>query len=57
MEVSGQLHASAALPPGKDASTHWMEGWVGPRASLDVIEISLVTGFFYEPTVAKYEPG
>jgi hypothetical protein len=36
MEVSGQLHAPAALlqdkqPPG----THWIEGWVGPRAGLD----------------------
>jgi hypothetical protein len=25
MEVNGQLHASAALPPG----THWIGGWVG----------------------------
>jgi hypothetical protein len=35
MEVSGQLHAPASLPPGKD--THWIGGWVGPRAVLDTV--------------------
>jgi len=33
MEVSGQLHAPATLPSGKEPGTHWMGGWVGPRAS------------------------
>jgi hypothetical protein len=37
MEVSGQLHALAALPPGKDPGTHWIGGWVGPRAVLDPV--------------------
>jgi hypothetical protein len=32
MEVSGQLHDPAVLPPG----THLIGGWVGPRAGLDV---------------------
>jgi hypothetical protein len=32
MEVSGQLHAPAALPPGKE-----QEDRVGPRAILDVV--------------------
>jgi hypothetical protein len=32
LEVSGQLHVPAALPPGKE---HWIGGWVGPRAGLD----------------------
>jgi hypothetical protein len=36
MEVSGQVHATAALPPGKDP--HWIGGWVGPRAVLDVVK-------------------
>jgi len=28
---SGQLHAPAALPPGKESlDTHWIGGWVGP---------------------------
>jgi hypothetical protein len=30
MEVSGQLHFPAALPPG-------LVGWVGPRAVLDAV--------------------
>jgi hypothetical protein len=36
LEVSGQLHSSAALPPwGKSPCTHWIGGWVDSRASLD----------------------
>jgi hypothetical protein len=35
MEVGGQLHAPAALPPGKRPGTHCTGGWVGPRAGLD----------------------
>jgi hypothetical protein len=38
MEVSGQLHASAALPPRKEPpGTHWIWGWVGPRAVLNAV--------------------
>jgi hypothetical protein len=36
--MSGQFHAPAALPPGKEPpSTHWIGGWVGSRAILDVV--------------------
>jgi hypothetical protein len=35
MGVGGQLHAPAALPPGKRPGTQCIGGWVGPRASLD----------------------
>jgi len=28
----------ATLPPGKKPSTHWMEVWMDPRDSLDVLE-------------------
>jgi hypothetical protein len=36
MGVSGQRHAPVALyPRGKDPGTHWIGGWVGPRAGLD----------------------
>jgi hypothetical protein len=36
MGVSGQHHAPAALyPQGKNPGTHWIGGWVGPRAGLD----------------------
>jgi hypothetical protein len=39
MEVSGQFHAPAALPPGESApGTHWIGGWVGPRADVDAVE-------------------
>jgi hypothetical protein len=38
MEVSGQLHALAALPPKERApGTHWIGGLVGPRAVLDAV--------------------
>jgi hypothetical protein len=38
MEVSSQLHAPAALPPGKSPTgTHWIGGWVGPTACLDAM--------------------
>ena len=36
MEVSGQLHALAALPLRKYLGTHLLGGWVGPRAAVDV---------------------
>jgi hypothetical protein len=36
MEVSGQRQAPAALHHrGKDKGTHWIGGWVDPRAGLD----------------------
>jgi hypothetical protein len=43
-EVSGQLHAPTALPRVKGTTgervpgTHWLGGWVGPRAGLDDVE-------------------
>jgi hypothetical protein len=38
MEVSGQLHALAALPLRERApGTHWIGGWVDPRAVLDAV--------------------
>jgi hypothetical protein len=37
--VSGQLHASAALPPGeRTPGTHWIGGWVDLRAGLEDLE-------------------
>jgi len=38
MEVNGQNHALAALPPGNNTSTHRIGGCEGPRARLDVLE-------------------
>jgi hypothetical protein len=34
MEVGGQRHAPAALPPGKRLGTYCIDGWVSPRAGL-----------------------
>jgi hypothetical protein len=37
--VSGHLHGPVTLIPGKQPSgTHWIGGWVGPRADLDDVE-------------------
>jgi hypothetical protein len=37
METGGQLHAPAGLPPGERVpSVNWIEGWVRPKAGLDV---------------------
>ena len=38
MEVSGQYHTPAALPPGEDFGIHWIGGWVGPKVGLDILE-------------------
>jgi hypothetical protein len=38
MDVSGQLHAPAALAPGNHPATHQVVGWMGPRAGLDVLD-------------------
>jgi hypothetical protein len=39
MEVSGYLHAPAALPhPGKYSGTDWIGGWMGPEAGLDALK-------------------
>jgi hypothetical protein len=36
MRVSGQRHAPAAIyPRERTPDTHWMGGWVGPRAGLN----------------------
>jgi len=39
MEMSGQLHAPAALPAGERAlGILWIGGWVGPRVGLGTVE-------------------
>jgi hypothetical protein len=54
MEVSGQLHAPAALPRGeRTRGTHWIGDWMDPRADLDVVEkrkILLVPGIEPRPS-------
>jgi hypothetical protein len=36
MGVGGQRHVPAALPLGKTPGTHYIGGWMGPRAGPDV---------------------
>jgi hypothetical protein len=39
MEISGQLHALAALHHEKEAfGTHWIGDWVGHRDGLDDVQ-------------------
>jgi hypothetical protein len=39
VEVSRQLQVPAALLPGEGApGTHWIGGWVGPRADLNAMD-------------------
>jgi len=38
MDVSGQQHAPAALYHWERPGTHFIGGWVGPRAGLDGAE-------------------
>jgi hypothetical protein len=55
MEMSGQHHAPAALPPGQNPDTHWTGGWVGPRTNVDLFEednnLLPMTG--YEPRTTQ----
>jgi hypothetical protein len=47
MEVSGQLQAPAA-PRERALSTHWVGGWVGPRAFLDTVVKRKIPGLRQE---------
>ena len=38
MEVCSQLYVPAALTQGRNPGNDWIDGWVGPRAGLDVLE-------------------
>jgi hypothetical protein len=37
MEMSVQFYAPAALPTERVPGTHWIGGWVDPRAVLDAV--------------------
>jgi len=55
MVVNGQLHAPAALYPGKKVGVHSTAGWMGPRAGLDSFReektLLLLPGF--EPRIVQ----
>jgi hypothetical protein len=52
MEVSGQLHALAALLPRKAPATHWIGGWEGPRIGQDAWKSLVPPGLFNSDPVA-----
>jgi len=53
--VSGQLYATAALPPREGTpGTNWIGGWVGPRAVTDaVVKVGNRTPFVH-PVAQRY---
>ena len=38
MGGSGQLHALGCLPQGEKCGAQWLGDWVGPIASLNILE-------------------
>jgi hypothetical protein len=49
MEKNDQLDAPAALTAGSAPATHWIGGYVGPRADLDALEKSFFSLTEKEP--------
>jgi hypothetical protein len=57
MEVNGQLHAPAALPPGKEPpGTHCIGGWVGPRAGLDAVVRRKISSPYWDTNPPIIQP-
>jgi hypothetical protein len=56
--MSGQVHAPVTLPPREIAHCiHWIGGWVGPRASLDVMEKTKIFSMLgIEPWLSSPKP-
>ena len=58
MEVGGQRHVPAALPPGRRPGTHFIGGWVGSMARLDGCGKSRPPPEFYprnvQPVASRY---
>ena len=47
--MDGELHAPAALPPGKRPGTHCTGDWVGPKAGMDGCEKSRPPMLGFDP--------
>jgi hypothetical protein len=48
MMASSQHHVPAALPPQKTLGIHSVEGWLGPRDSLDALEKNIYIYFRFQ---------
>jgi len=46
--VSGQLHASAALPPWQNPGTHWVGDWLSPGAGMDILEREKISFSYHD---------
>ena len=46
--MSGQLHALAAVLQEKGHGTYWIEGSIGPRASLDALGRNKISCMYQE---------
>ena len=53
LSLTSVLDVPAVLPPGKRHSIHFIEGWVGPRACLNVRRVSPPPGFDSLPFSAQ----
>jgi hypothetical protein len=57
MEVSGQLHVMAALPPGKERLVSiTIGGWVGPRAGMDAVVKRKISSLYRNSNPRPYSP-
>jgi hypothetical protein len=57
MQVSGKLHALAALTPRKNPSTRLVEGWVRPIVGMENISLVILPGFrsrTFHPVDSRY---
>jgi len=58
MEVGGQRHAPATLPPVKRSCTYCIGSWVGPRAGVNgCVKSRLLPGFdprTLQPVASRY---
>jgi hypothetical protein len=57
LEVSGQLHGTAALPGERATGTHGIGGWVDPRAGLVDLErrkFLILPGLELQPVASRY---
>jgi hypothetical protein len=57
MEVSGELHDSAALSQGNTFGTHWIGGFVELRAGLDTVEERKISCLCRESIPAIFPSG
>jgi len=56
MQVSGKLHALAALTPRKNPSTRLVGGWVRPRDGMDSFGEDKISSYFWDSDPGQSVP-